>query len=51
MALALAINQAPAVIDFLPDNIEAWVKGISALLAVAAGIKFAVSAKDKSNVQ
>lgn len=45
MTIALAINQAPTIIDFLPDNIEVWVRGISALLVVAAGMKFAASAK------
>lgn len=45
MTLALAINQAPTIIDFLPDNIEVWVRGISGLLVVAAGMKFAASAK------
>lgn len=46
--VALAINQAPTIIDFLPDNIEAWVRGISGLIVVASGIKFAAVAKDKS---
>ena len=45
MTIALAINQAPTVIDFLPDNIEVWVRGISGLIVIAAGIKFAVVAK------
>lgn len=45
MTIALAINQAPTIIDFLPDNVEVWVRGISALLVVAAGMKFAASAK------
>ncbi|MBE2228469.1 MAG: hypothetical protein IAE93_14025 [Ignavibacteria bacterium] len=48
MMVALAINQAPTIIDFLPDNIEAWVRGISGLIVVASGIKFAAVAKDKS---
>ncbi|MCC6865770.1 MAG: hypothetical protein IT280_06370 [Ignavibacteria bacterium] len=45
MTLALAINQAPTVVNFLPDNIEVWVRGISGLIVIAAGIKFAVTAK------
>lgn len=45
MTFALAINQAPTIIDFLPDNAEVWVRGISGLLVVAAGMKFAASAK------
>ncbi|HAX49372.1 MAG TPA: hypothetical protein PK605_01690 [Ignavibacteria bacterium] len=48
MMVALAINQAPTIIDFLPDDIEAWVRGISGLIVVASGIKFAAVAKDKS---
>ncbi len=48
MMVALAINQAPTIIDFLPDDIEAWVRGISGLIVVASGIKFAAVAKDKN---
>lgn len=48
MTLALAINQAPTIIEFLPDNIEVWVRGISGLLVVAAGVKFASAARDKA---
>ena len=47
MLTALAINQAPTVIDFLPDDVRAWVRGISGLIVIASGLKFAVSAKDK----
>lgn len=49
MMAALAINQAPTVIDFLPDSIEAWVRGISGLIIIASGMKFASVARDKSN--
>ena len=45
MTIALAINQAPTVIDFLPDNIEVWVRGISGLIVIAAGLKFAAVSK------
>ena len=45
MTVALAINQAPTVIEFLPDNIEVWVRGISGLIVIAAGLKFSASAK------
>ena len=48
MTLALAINQAPTIINFLPDNAEVWVRGISGLIVVASGIKFAAAARDKS---
>lgn len=48
MTLALAINQAPTIINFLPDNAEVWVRGISGLIVVASGIKFAAAAQDKS---
>jgi len=49
MMAALAINQAPTVIDFLPDNLEAWVRGISGLIVIASGMKFVVEAKDKNS--
>lgn len=47
MLIALAINQAPTIIDFLPDGAEVWVRGISGLIVIASGLKFAGSAKDK----
>ena len=47
MLAALAINQAPTMIDFLPDDVRAWIRGISGLLVIASGLKFAASAKDK----
>lgn len=47
MLTALAINQAPTIIDFLPGDVRAWVRGISGLIVIASGLKFAVSAKDK----
>ena len=48
MTLALAINQAPTIINFLPDIAEVWIRGISGLLVVASGIKFAAAARDKA---
>lgn len=45
MTIALAINQAPTIIEFLPDDTEVWVRGISALIVIAAGLKFSASAK------
>ncbi len=47
MLIALAINQTPTIIDFLPDAAEAWVRGISGILVVASGLKFVSEAKDK----
>jgi cytochrome c biogenesis protein CcdA len=49
MLAALAINQTPTVIDFLPDNAEAWVRGISGIIVIASGLKFVNEAKDKAN--
>jgi cytochrome c biogenesis protein CcdA len=49
MLIALAINQTPTIIDFLPDNAEGWVRGISGLIVVASGLKFVSAAKDKNN--
>lgn len=51
MMITLAINQAPTVIDFLPDNIEIWVRGISGIIVIASGLKFVVEAKDRVNEQ
>ncbi len=51
MLASLAINQAPTVIDFLPDNIEIWVRGISGIIVLASGLKFVVEAKDRVNEQ
>ena len=47
MVVSLAINQAPTVIEFLPDNIEVWVRGISGIIVMASGLKFVSAAKDK----
>ena len=49
MMVSLAINQAPTVIDFLPDDIEVWVRGISGLIVIASGMRFAAVARDKDN--
>jgi hypothetical protein len=51
MLVALAINQTPTIIDFLPDNIEAWVRGISGIIVMASGLKFVSAAKDKDNIE
>ena len=51
MVVSLAINQAPTIIDFLPDDIEAWVRGISGIIVMASGLKFVSHAKDKNNEQ
>ncbi|MBZ0204235.1 MAG: hypothetical protein K8I03_14565 [Ignavibacteria bacterium] len=47
MLIALAVNQTPTVIDFLPDDAEAWVRGISGIIVIASGLKFAFESKDK----
>ena len=49
MLIALAINQTPTIIDFLPDAAEAWVRGISGILVVAYGLKFVNEVKDKES--
>ena len=46
--IAVAINQAPTIIDFLPDSIEVIVRGISAVIAIICGIKFVSNTKDKT---
>jgi hypothetical protein len=47
MLIAMAINQAPTIIEFLPDNTEAWVRGVSGILALAFGGKFVAVSKSK----
>ncbi len=47
MLIALAVNQTPTIIDFLPDEAEVWVRGISGIIVIVSGMKFAVEAKDK----
>ena len=49
MLFDLAVNQTPTVIDFLPDDIEFWVRGISGLIVIVSGMKFAGEAKDRKN--
>ena len=49
MIVSLAINQAPTIINFLPDDIEVWVRGISGLIVMVSGLKFVSDAKDKIN--
>lgn len=51
MLVALAVNQTPTIIEFLPDDAEAWVRGISGIIVMASGLKFVNEAKDKSNKQ
>lgn len=49
MLVALAVNQTPTIIEFLPDDAEAWVRGISGIIVMASGLKFVSEAKDKNN--
>jgi len=49
MLIALAINQTPTIIDFLPDAAETWIRGISGILVVASGFKFVSETKDKES--
>jgi hypothetical protein len=49
MLVALAVNQTPTIIDFLPDDAEAWVRGISGIIVMASGLKFVSEAKDRNN--
>jgi threonine/homoserine/homoserine lactone efflux protein len=51
MAAAIAIYQAPQLADFLPEDIAKWVKGISGILVVASGIKFAYESKDNKSTK
>jgi len=49
MLIALAINQTPTIIDFLPDAAETWIRGISGILVIASGLKFVSETKDKES--
>lgn len=44
-ALCVAIAGNPESVAFLPDGLEGYVRGTSSLIALAAGVKFAVEAK------
>jgi len=46
VATAFAIHNDNSLVAFLPDHIENYVLGISKLVAVVAGIIFALSVKD-----
>lgn len=47
MLIALAVNQAPTIIEFLPDTTEVWVRGVSGVLVMAFGFKFVAESKAK----
>ena len=46
VATAVAIHSDNSLVAFLPDKIEAYVLGISKLIAVVSGIVFALTVKD-----
>ena len=46
VATAFAIHSDNSLVAFLPDNIETYVLGISKLVAIVAGIIFALVVKD-----
>lgn len=48
MLVALAINQAPTIINFLPDDIETWVSRYYGIIVMAAGMKFVSHTKDRA---
>ena len=43
---AVAIHSDNSLVAFLPDGVEAYVLGISKLIAVVSGIVFALTVKD-----
>ena len=47
-AICVAIAATPALVAFLPDSVEGYVRGVSALIAAVAGVGFATRAKDKN---
>ena len=46
VATAVAIHSDNSLVAFLPDGVEAYVLGISKLIAVVSGIVFALTVKD-----
>jgi len=46
VATAVAIHSDNSLVAFLPDGVEAYVLGISKLIAVVGGIIFALTVKD-----
>jgi hypothetical protein len=46
VSTAIAIHSDPSLVAFLPDNAEAYITGISKLVAVVSGIIFALTVKD-----
>lgn len=46
VATAVAIHSDNSLVAFLPDGMEAYVVGISKLIAVVSGIVFALTVKD-----
>lgn len=47
-ALATAISVTPALVEFLPDEMEPTIRGIAGLIVAASGVGLAVSVKDKN---
>ncbi len=47
-SLSIAIAATPALVAFLPDQIENWVRGFAGLVAAVSGVKFALEAKSKN---
>jgi len=46
-ALSTAIATSPALVEFLPDAIEGWVRGLAGVIVAVSGLKFAKEAKSK----
>jgi len=46
VSTAIAIHSDPSLVTFLPDHAEAYITGISKLVAVVSGIIFALTVKD-----
>lgn len=46
VATAVAIHSDNSLVAFLPDGMEAYIIGISKLIAVVSGIVFALTVKD-----
>lgn len=45
--ICLTITTNPMSIEFLPDNIEYWIKGIAGFIALVSGLTFVSKTKDK----
>jgi hypothetical protein len=47
MVICTTISLNPLSIEFLPDSLEYWIKGIAGFIALVSGLTFVSKTKDK----